>query len=549
MKASGTYNTLIMTKKNEVVRIGGYSVAPVQYPWLADHIFRNVPVLPGSFIIDLTCGISRELYLRFPRYLRNLKFLNPIILTSDISSLVAHTSRISTFRRKMFFSETDTTVPVNELNNISAELELDLEADTDNAEGSMNFNLFDFIKSADETEPAAFYSNLYNNGNQYGNGFRNIEKIWSKDNRAAAKLKNINSNSPGKVNLIHPALLDSAFQLISLLSKNNDTAFVLDSIKEVKILNTGFQNDLWCCAELTPNQNIQTGFEGEAGIFNSSGDLCIRLSGVNFKYPDQLQRKVKIKKKVIIAANFTADPLEDSLKFWNEYFSSPFSFEFAPYNQIYQQLLDPSGTFYNNQNGINVILLNPEEWMANDEGRLLPVVTGEGYKSLLKNKKVYLLPNKMEIVHVNRYETDYLYKEIFRNRCYQKHEITLNDNDTVIDVGANIGLFTLYVNAQIHNARVFSYEPSPFVFELLRINAGLYCSNTKVFNQGISGKRRKALFTFYPNSSVFSGFAADQTEDSEIIRHIIGNILRDESDADDQVINNYINEITGDRLH
>lgn len=548
MIASGTYNTFIMTKKSEVVRIGGYSVDPVQYPWLVDHIFQNVPVLPGSFIIDLAYGISRELYLRFPCYIRNLKFLNPVVLTSDITRLVTHTSRISTFRRKLFFSETDFPVPLNELNNISAEVELDLESDTDFAENSMNFNLFDFIKSAGETEPATFYSNLYKNGNQYENGFRNIEKIWSKDNRAAAKLKNINSNSSGKVNLIHPALLDSAFQLISLLSKNNDTAFVLDSIQEVKILNTGFQNDLWCCAEITPNQNIQTGFEGEAGIFNSSGDLCIQLSGVKFKYPGQLQRNVKIKKKVIIAANFTADPLEDSLRFWNEYFSSPFSFEFASYNQVYQQLLDPSGTFHNNQNGINVILLNPEEWMDNDEGRLLPVVTGEVYKSLLQNMVVYLLPNKMEIVHINRYETDYLYKEIFRDRCYQKHEITLNDNDTVIDVGANIGLFTLYVNAQIRNARVFSYEPSPIVFELLHINAGLYCRNTKVFNKGISDKRGKALFTFYPNSSVFSGFAADQVEDTEIISHVIGNILKDESSADDLVINNYVNEITGDRL-
>ena len=69
---------------------------------------------------------------------------------------------------------------------------------------------------------------------------------------------------------------------------------------------------------------------------------------------------------LVIAANFTAEPLEDSLNFWGDHFDVPIHIEFAPYNQIFQQLLDDGKRVSQEQRGVNVILLGLEEWAARE---------------------------------------------------------------------------------------------------------------------------------------------------------------------------------------
>ncbi len=66
--------------------------------------------------------------------------------------------------------------------------------------------------------------------------------------------------------------------------------------------------------------------------------------------------------KIAVAATFTAEPLEESLAFWMEKLTFPSSIEFAPYNQVFQQLLDPNSLFYQNQAGINILLVRFEDW-------------------------------------------------------------------------------------------------------------------------------------------------------------------------------------------
>ena len=46
---------------------------------------------------------------------------------------------------------------------------------------------------------------------------------------------------------------------------------------------------------------------------------------------------------------------------------------------------------------------------------------------------------------INVYETEYLYKEIFEDETYLKHGIAIPEGAVVFDIGANIGLFTLFV--------------------------------------------------------------------------------------------------------
>lgn len=65
---------------------------------------------------------------------------------------------------------------------------------------------------------------------------------------------------------------------------------------------------------------------------------------------------------IAIAASFTVEPVESALSFWIEKLAIPLAIKFAPYNQIFQQLLDPSSPLSTNQQGINIICLRIEDW-------------------------------------------------------------------------------------------------------------------------------------------------------------------------------------------
>lgn len=65
---------------------------------------------------------------------------------------------------------------------------------------------------------------------------------------------------------------------------------------------------------------------------------------------------------LVVVASFTGDLLSDSLTFWMEKLGIPCSIQFAPYGQVFQQLLDPASLIATNQRGANLILVRVEDW-------------------------------------------------------------------------------------------------------------------------------------------------------------------------------------------
>src|SRR5262245_61506602 len=81
-------------------------------------------------------------------------------------------------------------------------------------------------------------------------------------------------------------------------------------------------------------------------------------------YDSQLEAGTII---VAVTATFTAEPLEQSLAFWMQELGIPARIEFAPYNQVFQQLLDPSSLLATNHTGVNVILVRLEDWQGESQ--------------------------------------------------------------------------------------------------------------------------------------------------------------------------------------
>jgi amino acid adenylation domain-containing protein len=117
----------------------------------------------------------------------------------------------------------------------------------------------------------------------------------------------------------------------------------------------------------------------------------------------------------------------------------------------------------------------------------------------------YRLPNGATVVHHDAYQTNAVFKEVFEDRIYLKHGIQIGEGDCVLDVGANIGLFTLFAHTQNRGVRVYAFEPLPPNFERLRTNVALNRVDATVFAYGLAARAGRADFTFYPRLAARSG--------------------------------------------
>ncbi|MGJ8724653.1 MAG: amino acid adenylation domain-containing protein [Roseibacillus sp.] len=86
-----------------------------------------------------------------------------------------------------------------------------------------------------------------------------------------------------------------------------------------------------------------------------------------------------------ISATFTAEPLTPALNHWFKRLHLPADINYAPYNQVFQSLLDPNSPFHRNENGLNLILLRPEDWQRFGE-----LGSSEWKEELRKNTREFL---------------------------------------------------------------------------------------------------------------------------------------------------------------
>jgi amino acid adenylation domain-containing protein/non-ribosomal peptide synthase protein (TIGR01720 family)/FkbM family methyltransferase len=156
--------------------------------------------------------------------------------------------------------------------------------------------------------------------------------------------------------------------------------------------------------------------------------------------------------------------------------------------------------------------------------RLIAYVTGNlAPESGAPSPHEHRLPNGLEIAHLNRNETDLLYREIFMDRIYLKHGIRLRDGDCVFDVGANIGLFTLFVKDRCPNASVYAFEPLPPIFAALRANVSRFGLDADLFDCALSNRSGAVVASYYPGMSGMSGLYPDPVADEAVSRAFLAN--------------------------
>ena len=122
------------------------------------------------------------------------------------------------------------------------------------------------------------------------------------------------------------------------------------------------------------------------------------------------------------------------------------------------------------------------------------------------------MPNGMMIHGRSRGEARLLFDEIFTKQVYLRNGVELREGDVVLDVGANLGLFSLFLGETLRDVAVYAFEPIPDIFEFLRLNTSRMEERILLRNVGLSDREGQAAFTYYPHLPCFSTSCPDRLE-------------------------------------
>ena len=122
------------------------------------------------------------------------------------------------------------------------------------------------------------------------------------------------------------------------------------------------------------------------------------------------------------------------------------------------------------------------------------------------------LPNGKVIHGHSRGEARLLYNEVFNEQVYLRNGIELRDGDVVFDVGANIGLFSLFVGEILQDATIYAFEPVPDIFEIPTPQYGGHRRKSEAPERRPVGSRESGSFHLLPASSMLSTSCPNRLE-------------------------------------
>ena len=91
---------------------------------------------------------------------------------------------------------------------------------------------------------------------------------------------------------------------------------------------------------------------------------------------------------------------------------------------------------------------------------------------------------------------------------YERENFSIESNDVIIDIGAHIGLFTIYASQFSKNGEIYSFEPMKDNFELL--NKNIISNNlkkVKIFNLAVSNSNSTVTLFINNDESGHSMFS------------------------------------------
>lgn len=122
----------------------------------------------------------------------------------------------------------------------------------------------------------------------------------------------------------------------------------------------------------------------------------------------------------------------------------------------------------------------------------------------LRNRVVLSGPETIDLA--------FLFHEIWVRRVYTPPGYEIREGDTVIDIGANIGVFATYAATRAKGVRVYAFEPFPDNVAWLRKNveeSGL--SNVRIYQQAVAGSTGTRVLQSDPEDWIMHSLREEKT--------------------------------------
>jgi FkbM family methyltransferase len=103
----------------------------------------------------------------------------------------------------------------------------------------------------------------------------------------------------------------------------------------------------------------------------------------------------------------------------------------------------------------------------------------------------------------NKRYANYITTEVVKSDCYRMKSNQFNEYDAIFDIGANIGIFSIYANSIFPNTPIIAFEPTPQTFGYLQENIKNYCPSVKAEKYGVGEKT--AMYDVFKRTDSFTG--------------------------------------------
>lgn len=127
------------------------------------------------------------------------------------------------------------------------------------------------------------------------------------------------------------------------------------------------------------------------------------------------------------------------------------------------------------------------------------------------------LATDLHAFELNRHETVFLHQEIFVDQTYCQNGITISKGATVLDVGANIGLFSIYAARAAAEVSVYAFEPIAEVHQVLAANFSFHNIGGAALAVAVTDFNGPMTLQHYPQMTMMSGRHTDPERDAQTI--------------------------------
>ena len=132
-------------------------------------------------------------------------------------------------------------------------------------------------------------------------------------------------------------------------------------------------------------------------------------------------------------------------------------------------------------------------------------------------------------------ETQFFYREIFHDHVYDVTE--LPENAFMIDAGANIGMFTLYMKKKYPASTILAFEPAPETFGMLNENVKLHeLKGVELHECALGAEDTIQTFIFYPT---VPGNSTLVPEEKAIVKKVFREVSDDYGDGAERMYQNF----------